>query len=1054
MAGEISQDMHLKMSKKIAQLTKVIYALNTKNDEHEAIMATTKEQYEEEVQKILEDTKLKIESYKDIMKEDTNQRKLIENLEKRISQHEKEKVDAQETFQKYKEIMAEKISEMKTSHSEKLISLSNEVLNIKKDFESQLEKLLEAKREIEEEKEKMIDELKKSYEIKAEELKLGLSSKEKNNEIYQNQVETLESECKQLRLDKDKLREEFENRLREERASHEKELESLNTSQNSAHEEHMKRLQEDYDKLLKVHEDMNVDNLQKIQELLTKQSEVEAEADNFKRMLEELQNSMKGMNSTTASLSQQLSTTQEELSNSISINKQLEGEIKAINDRCEKQSTELIDKSSTIGKLEAVKIQVDSQLKESLGELNKVKDKLKWLEDERKSMEEKGQSQMTEQSKQLKSLEKSLESLSAEKQELQQKYDRDMESLKQSSDEREKTSDKKWKTKLEEMEAKFTKEIEEHRRLAEESYAKLKNDLEGQLGNEKENLMDCNKRIEELSKEKEDYQNTLQNARLEIEGLQKSLQERDANLGGATSDLEGLKNKCKSLEEELEESHDQLRNLKTQFNSIKNELENSKKTNEKLIKDNEERLRKELDKLSKDLDEKWMLRLRTETEKVLTEQEKKSSEDKKSAIDELLKLHGEELSSERSSWDERVQNLLKEIASLKSALDSKSIENQEIINRIKREAEEENNILRKDMLAAANEFKDNIDELDKKHASEILVLEQRNDEKLKEFEINLKKKHVDDMKAQLTAHNSTVEMIKENCEKDKQKSLEDLRKKNLEKIAIIRSDLEQAHALDMEQRERQHDQQMAAARLELDRSLEVIQQKDSEYAIKLSELESDANSKLTLINELEKEVSILQTGVQEMSKELEAKGQEVLRVRSEMIKSSKAKEDKLKNEYELSILNLKNDHHKEIDGMLEDFNKAQELLKDKINTLTILLEEAEEKYENRESREEDLLEIKRLQQSVVDREDAIKKLIDDKKYYQLELVNRETNFNKVFSSSPNVGVINPLVKQKNSGKSDSSRKQSKLDPLPNSSIIHSDNLNGKVPLPNPKKFVK
>lgn len=61
--------------------------------------------------------------------------------------------------------------------------------------------------------------------------------------------------------------------------------------------------------------------------------------------------------------------------------------------------------------------------------------------------------------------------------------------------------------------------------------------------------------------------------------------------------------------------------------------------------------------------------------------------------------------------------------------------------------------------------------------------------------------------------------------------------------------------------------------------------------------------------------------------------------------------------------------------MLEDFNRAQELLKDKINTLTILLEEAEEKYENRESREEDILEIKRLQQLVSDREDAIKKLI-------------------------------------------------------------------------------
>lgn len=35
---------------------------------------------------------------------------------------------------------------------------------------------------------------------------------------------------------------------------------------------------------------------------------------------------------------------------------------------------------------------------------------------------------------------------------------------------------------------------------------------------------------------------------------------------------------------------------------------------------------------------------------------------------------------------------------------------------------------------------------------------------------------------------------------------------------------------------------------------------------------------------------------------------------------------------------------------------------------------------------------------------------DDKKFYQLELVNRETGFSKVFNSSANVGVINPLIK--------------------------------------------
>jgi hypothetical protein len=33
---------------------------------------------------------------------------------------------------------------------------------------------------------------------------------------------------------------------------------------------------------------------------------------------------------------------------------------------------------------------------------------------------------------------------------------------------------------------------------------------------------------------------------------------------------------------------------------------------------------------------------------------------------------------------------------------------------------------------------------------------------------------------------------------------------------------------------------------------------------------------------------------------------------------------------------------------------------------------------------------------------------DEKRFYQLELVNRETNFNKMFSTAPNVGVLNPL----------------------------------------------
>nr|XP_026689809.1 protein FAM184A-like [Ciona intestinalis] len=58
------KDMHLKMSKKIAQLTKVIYALNTKNDEHEAAMNALKDAHEEETQQILAETAAKIQQFR------------------------------------------------------------------------------------------------------------------------------------------------------------------------------------------------------------------------------------------------------------------------------------------------------------------------------------------------------------------------------------------------------------------------------------------------------------------------------------------------------------------------------------------------------------------------------------------------------------------------------------------------------------------------------------------------------------------------------------------------------------------------------------------------------------------------------------------------------------------------------------------------------------------------------------------------------------------------------------------------------------------------------
>ncbi|XP_062293723.1 protein FAM184A-like [Scomber scombrus] len=208
---------------------------------------------------------------------------------------------------------------------------------------------------------------------------------------------------------------------------------------------------------------------------------------------------------------------------------------------------------------------------------------------------------------------------------------------------------------------------------------------------------------------------------------------------------------------------------------------------------------------------------------------------------------------------------------------------------------------------------------------------------------------------------------------------------------------------------------------------------------------------------------------------------------------SRAHEQELIKRHERELAELSAVHSRETQNMLSDFNKAQEVLKDKISALQILLEGTEDKFRNRESRPEDLQIIAELKDMVSERESLVKKLVDDKKFYQLELVNRETSFNKVFNASPNVGVINPLIKQKRKNeKTAASRfssspnlraleaagmgvagtgsgqlpqpppppaQPSRLEPIPNSPLHHLE-LNSNKPLPpptpptEPKKFMR
>ena len=64
---EVFPDLQHKMSKKIAQLTKVIYHLNTRNEDHQSELDSLASNHQAEIQQIIRDATSRISKFKEMI---------------------------------------------------------------------------------------------------------------------------------------------------------------------------------------------------------------------------------------------------------------------------------------------------------------------------------------------------------------------------------------------------------------------------------------------------------------------------------------------------------------------------------------------------------------------------------------------------------------------------------------------------------------------------------------------------------------------------------------------------------------------------------------------------------------------------------------------------------------------------------------------------------------------------------------------------------------------------------------------------------------------------
>lgn len=92
----------------------------------------------------------------------------------------------------------------------------------------------------------------------------------------------------------------------------------------------------------------------------------------------------------------------------------------------------------------------------------------------------------------------------------------------------------------------------------------------------------------------------------------------------------------------------------------------------------------------------------------------------------------------------------------------------------------------------------------------------------------------------------------------------------------------------------------------------------------------------------------------------------------------------------------------------DQFEETRRLMADKVVLLKQTIAEWEDRYARRESRAEDVTRIADLERLVAERDALVRQTLDEMAYFKRELLNREEMYNKTFARTPNVGVMNVL----------------------------------------------
>ncbi|CAF3932798.1 unnamed protein product [Rotaria magnacalcarata] len=620
----------------------VIYALNTKADEHDAIVANLKQSFEQEKSSLannassrIDDLLHRVEKLSSIKNTQTS---LFENkiqmLESERQNQANEILRVQQTAMEHEHEIAEdfrqKISNMKQNINEIKQSYDERLSTMNKEQKQTLEKIREGH---ELEISNLKSELKQLFDIEAE----------AQTKFYLQTIEDLKREHNDL-LMKQKNQQMTQAELGQEYQKEKTHLEKQIQMLQDQMEQIKLKSQLEFDEQ-KNQFDVKNNEYQKLQ----------SDFEQYKLIFNANSNDMSELN-------QQLMKQRNEYDE---LKKKLDKtnrEMTAVKERFNRQANELEDKLKLIKDKDSASRQLEDELTNSRKELELTKQRLQQIEEDKHAQLSHSESTTNYLERRIHELDKTIHQLSVEKQQIMLKYDRELTDLRE-------TYENQVTLCKEEMQHELDRLTEHYQQLSsdEQTRARTKlqlreKELRQEFETEKTNLLaqwtnevnlsktehkEVNQQLNQL---KENYTKQIDELKQQLNDNENEYSIIQKQFHDAQSLNYEFKKQIEQLQLDVEQQLKTIEQFKVESSDLKQQCHDLEINSAAELKDR-------LEKLTSELNDKWSKKFKSDYEKIRRELTQQKDEERSKAIDELQRQKDKLLTAAQNQIDQLEQQV-------------------------------------------------------------------------------------------------------------------------------------------------------------------------------------------------------------------------------------------------------------------------------------------------------------------------------------------------------------------------------------------------------------